>query len=93
MNTLLDHFRCPICGGPIQGRSDKRYCSQKCKNTHHYLARRNCKPLIVEKNKRLERNFVILEGLIQQWHPVLKIHKSELGSIPNIGDKELNIKN
>ena len=30
---MINNKKCPECGAKIVGRSDKKYCSVKCKNT------------------------------------------------------------
>lgn len=32
----MDQKTCPVCGGSIEGRSDKRFCSVYCRSAWHY---------------------------------------------------------
>jgi len=58
--------KCLQCGKPLYGRPDKKYCSDKCKNSHHY-------GLIADQVKmerrilgQIHRNYEILEGVLDQ---------------------------
>lgn len=56
-------LKCPICGGPFTGRTDKKYCSDQCR----YIANNNHKieseRPILEINKQLRKNRSILKKL------------------------------
>lgn len=71
-------LNCPVCSGKVYGRTDKRYCSIKCKNEHHRIARKRSKPLVFELNRKLLRNLNILEGLLGRKSNFLRVHKSIL---------------
>ena len=34
---------CPVCGHVVVGRTDKVYCSVKCKNTYNNIRMRICR--------------------------------------------------
>ncbi len=57
---------CLECGNVIRyGRTDKRYCSDECKNRHHnHLAKagRSYKAKVL---KALEKNYAILDDLLK----------------------------
>lgn len=54
---------CPECGEKIIGRSDKRFCSDACRNAHNNLLNKDRKNLIRNVNNRLRKNYRILESL------------------------------
>lgn len=53
---------CPICGTQLKGRSDKKFCSDKCRNIHFNRNKQklDCINII---NRTLKRNRKILEEL------------------------------
>ena len=58
--------RCLICGEPLTGRSDKKFCSRKCKNAYHNdetSQYRNYRNRILTS---LNSNYRILDTLISQ---------------------------
>ena len=52
---------CPICGNTIVGRSDKKFCSPKCKNQYHHPSQNLKGDHIKMVNTFLYQNFKILE--------------------------------
>ena len=69
---------CPVCKGKVEGRTDKRYCSIKCKNKHHRIAFLLNKPMTDEQNRKLLRNLTLLEGILSNEQNAMKIHKASL---------------
>lgn len=51
---------CESCGDPITGRSDKRYCSDYCRNTAHNAVNRDGSNYMRKVNNILRRNRRIL---------------------------------
>lgn len=72
------HAPCPTCNGLVLGRSDKRFCSIKCKNEHHRIARIQLKSRFVNIQKRIRRNLAILEGILGPTAQGMNIHKDAL---------------
>lgn len=54
---------CPECGDKIIGRSDKKFCSDACRNAHNNALNKDSKNLIRNVNNRLRKNYRILENL------------------------------
>ncbi len=52
---------CESCGDVITGRSDKRFCSDYCRNTKHNQLNRDSSNYIRKVNNILRRNRRILE--------------------------------
>ncbi len=55
---------CLYCGGVVKGRSDKKYCSLKCKNEFNFNARANTKSDVLAIDQLLHRNRIILLTLM-----------------------------
>lgn len=54
---------CPECGEKIIGRSDKKFCSDACRNSYNNALNRDSKNIIRTINNRLRKNHRILEVL------------------------------
>ena len=54
---------CLECGEPIKGRSDKKFCSDYCRNTYNNKINKESKNLIRNTNNRLRKNYKILTEL------------------------------
>jgi predicted nucleic acid-binding Zn ribbon protein len=54
---------CPECGEKIIGRSDKKFCSDACRNSYNNALNRDSKNIIRTINNRLRKNHRILEAL------------------------------
>ncbi len=53
--------KCPACGKPIKGRSDKKFCDDQCRNTFNSKIKRESEQTIIEINKILRYNRKILK--------------------------------
>lgn len=78
LKISFKHAPCPTCKGHITGRTDKRFCSIKCKNEHHRNARIQFKSRFHDMQKRLRRNLVVLEGILGPTAKGMNIHKDAL---------------
>ncbi len=54
---------CPECGEKLVGRSDKRFCSDQCRNTANNKHRKKHEQNILSINKILRKNRNILHNL------------------------------
>ena len=54
---------CLECGERIQGRSDKKFCSDYCRNAYNNKVNKDSKNLIRNTNNRLRKNYKILSEL------------------------------
>jgi hypothetical protein len=68
--------RCLECGIQITGRTDKKYCSDHCRNYHNNLLYKHRNEAIKKINGKLKKNTVILERLIT--HGISNISKVQL---------------
>jgi predicted nucleic acid-binding Zn ribbon protein len=55
--------KCLECGEPFYGRSDKKFCSDQCRNSHNNRLDVDTKNLIRNTNNRLRKNYKILTNL------------------------------
>ena len=51
---------CLECGERIQGRSDKKFCGDYCRNAYNNKINKDSKNLIRNTNNRLRKNYKIL---------------------------------
>jgi len=74
---------CEICGNKMKGRSDKRFCSVKCKNEHHYNKRKAVADTVGTIDNILHQNHRIMlqlfEGEKRQYFKVPKLILSKMG--------------
>jgi len=54
---------CQECGDPFKGRSDKKFCSDSCRNAFNNHFNRDSTNLMRRVNRTLRKNRNILEGL------------------------------
>lgn len=57
------HKKCLECGEKIVGRTDKKFCSDACRNAYNNKVNKDSKNLIRNINNRLRKNYRILEEL------------------------------
>lgn len=55
--------KCPECGEVIKGRSDKKFCSDACRNTYNNEQNKDSTNLIRNTNNQLRKNYRILQKL------------------------------
>ncbi len=63
-NILLNHFnikKCPICTSRVKGRSDKIFCSPKCKSIDQYEKRQENEGFFLKLDRQLKINRKILK--------------------------------
>jgi predicted nucleic acid-binding Zn ribbon protein len=58
---MIDHKICPVCESPLKGRSDKKFCSTKCKSIHQYETRQEKEAFYLEVDQRLKTNRKVLK--------------------------------
>ena len=69
---------CILCGKPIVGRTDKKYCSTFCKNTYNYNKRSKTKSATQVIDAILHKNREILDVIMGPNRKKMKIEKREL---------------
>lgn len=59
----MEKQKCLECGESFLGRSDKKFCTDYCRNAHNNKINKDSKNLIRNTNNRLRKNWRILEEL------------------------------
>ena len=54
---------CPECGDKIIGRTDKKFCSDACRNSYNNRKNSDTKNLMRNINNKLRKNYRILDKL------------------------------
>lgn len=67
---------CPECGEKIVGRTDKKFCSDYCRNSFNNSLNKDSKNLVRNVNNKLRKNYRILEELNPEEKT--KVPKSKL---------------
>lgn len=67
---------CLECGIPIFGRSDKKYCSDSCRNARNNRLNSENNKILRKTNQKLRKNYSILTELLNTG--VTKIRRQEL---------------
>lgn len=60
---IMEIKKCLECGEKVVGRSDKKFCSDYCRNTFNNKVNKESKNLIRNTNNRLRKNYKILTQL------------------------------
>lgn len=66
---------CPVCGGELKGRLDKKYCSPKCKNMASYEKRLVNERFYLDVDKQLKTNRKILKRFNKSGFTTLRKEK------------------
>ncbi len=67
---------CLDCGGKILGRSDKKFCSDQCRNNYNNRINRDVNNYVRNVHAQLRRNRKILSDFYEENHR--KIHRDAL---------------
>jgi len=59
----MENKKCLECGAPVTGRTDKKFCSDYCRNAYNNKVNKDSKNLIRNINNRLKKNHKILAAL------------------------------
>ena len=60
------HKACPECGEKISGRSDKKFCSDMCRNAHNNRLNSDSNNYVRNVNNILRKNRRILEEMVPE---------------------------
>jgi hypothetical protein len=58
---------CLECRADFRGRTDKKFCSDSCRNAYHNRLNRDCNNLVRTVNNRLRKNYRILRTMASEW--------------------------
>ncbi len=67
---------CPVCGFPVKGRSDKVFCSRKCKSIEQYENREKTEGFYLRVDKQLRMNRKVLKKYNKSGYTTIR--KQEL---------------
>ena len=59
----MEKKNCLECGDPLKGRTDKKFCSDYCRNSFNNKVNKESKNLVRNINNRLKKNYKILSEL------------------------------
>jgi len=76
MTNLLKE--CLVCGKPLKGRSDKKFCNDYCRNVYNNQAKAVDNGIIRNINNALKKNRQILASLIETEKITVRIHRDQL---------------
>jgi hypothetical protein len=71
-------IKCKICKNEMSGRSDKLFCSIKCKNYYHIHLRNASKKAAIRINEYLKRNHGILLEQLGKNKTQVKVYRNVL---------------
>jgi predicted nucleic acid-binding Zn ribbon protein len=72
----MEEKHCLECGEILLGRSDKKFCSDACRNAYNNRKNQTANKLIRNINNKLKKNWRILEQL--NSNDKTKVHQSKL---------------
>jgi len=58
---MIKNKNCPVCGSGVKGRSDKKYCSVKCKSINQYEQRQETEAFFLKVDRHLKINRKLLK--------------------------------
>ena len=70
--------KCKVCKNTVVGRSDKIFCSVKCKSEYHWALRRLTNKATMDIDKILHRNHSILHEVFGEGKTQVKVPRSKL---------------
>ncbi|PCJ64288.1 MAG: hypothetical protein COA58_13100 [Bacteroidetes bacterium] len=71
-------IKCKICKKETEGRSDKKFCSSRCKNYYHVHLRHASKQAAIRINAYLRRNHGILLEQLGKNKTQVKVYRNIL---------------
>jgi len=78
MKSVPPEKNCPVCGKPLKGRSDKKFCDDYCRNAHHNALKAADSNLIRHINNALRKNRRILQTCFGKDQPWVKVKRETL---------------
>ncbi len=66
---------CPVCGTIVKGRSDKKFCSKKCKSIEQYESRQKTEAFYLKDDRQLKVNRRILKKYNKSGYTVIRKSK------------------
>ncbi len=78
LSTFMNQRTCLQCGAALQGRSDKKFCDDYCRNIHYHRQTGNGLRQVLNIQKMLRKNRKILEECLQLSEAGKLISKASL---------------
>lgn len=75
---ILEKRVCLSCQGQFHGRSDKKFCNDYCRNTHHNRLNSDNNHYIRSINHCLRRNMRLLEEALKPGRVMARVSKESL---------------
>ncbi|CAN5557683.1 hypothetical protein BH23BAC1_BH23BAC1_21500 [soil metagenome] len=76
-----DKKNCLSCGKKIQGRADKKFCDDYCRNSYNNQTKASVNNLVRNINNALKKNRNILESLLPSKDEVSKANRDKLNQL------------
>jgi hypothetical protein len=76
--SMADFRTCGFCRERIRGRSDKKFCNDVCRNAFNNRLNGELNASIRAVNSKLKRNRRVLESLLPDGSPFIKLKKQAL---------------
>lgn len=73
---MANDKKCPVCGSPVRGRTDKIFCSTKCKSINQYESRQQDEKFYLMVDRQLKVNRKLLKRYNRSGFTTVR--KSEL---------------
>ncbi len=73
---MSDDKKCPVCGSLVRGRTDKIFCSTKCKSIKQYESRQQDEKFYLRVDRQLKINRKLLKRYNRSGFTTIR--KSEL---------------
>lgn len=77
MDTLAEK-KCLSCGKNIQGRADKKFCDDYCRNTYNNQVKSHHHQLFKDINAQLKKNRMLLAAKVKPGEETAKCPKKAL---------------
>lgn len=74
----IPEYKCLLCGKPLVGRSDKKFCNDFCRNNYNNRLKRKSTNIVRNTNNVLIKNRRILEELIPEEKETTRVTKEKL---------------
>ncbi|MEQ8530573.1 MAG: hypothetical protein RIB86_01895 [Imperialibacter sp.] len=78
MSEIANEKTCLACGKPLQGRIDKKFCDDYCRNTYNNQTKSASNNLVRNINNALKKNRNLLEAIVPEGEVMAKVHRDKL---------------
>jgi len=78
MSEIMKSNACLACGKPLQGRIDKKFCDDYCRNTYNNATKSASNNLVRNINNALKKNRNLLERIMPEGEVMTKAHRDKL---------------